>query len=439
MRVRISLAGRTLDWRYRDSDRFAEWILGRPWLARNEVRSVRFVQSAAYSSVFAAIHEAMLGADRGTTDLRETRLDPSRVTQNGFAKALAAKLGLSSDNDHYALHQSLARHLANQTRICLIAPLPAHVPTASDQAEQSVDLIRKIIADARLIVVFADTLREPLSGESFDFSRGEPLVPLSFQESRQRIWDRYLHVRLSWEAAGDPTRSADIANGFSGHLAPEDDVAVERVFNEYADRETARVSPELRTRILTLRSVSEDARGRASISSKSAQDDLLARGLAWRPNDGELIAPAPWLARGLLRTANVQAQIEFLRGCLRCVPLHRELLTECLLWESVERGHLLRDLSSRSPGDETRRMLEDFQQGRGLTYKLHPQGCPAAPNHAWAFASLGEVLMNFAGTGTRREARFRLLYLRNHLAHGHYVGWEAVSELLQLRFELGNQ
>ena len=66
---------------------------------------------------------------------------------------------------------------------------------------------------------------------------------------------------------------------------------------------------------------------------------------------------------------------------------------------------------------------------------MYPAGCPA-PDGPWPIASLGEVYNRFAGNGAARAVRNRLLDLRNHLAHGHYVGWESVRTAVELRQHL---
>lgn len=86
---------------------------------------------------------------------------------------------------------------------------------------------------------------------------------------------------------------------------------------------------------------------------------------------------------------------------------------------------------------ETRDNLSAFQNGESFSYLMYPPGCPAAPTDGWAFATLGEVVNTFAGRGPLRDPRFRLLELRNHLAHCHYVGWAAVAEVVALRAVLG--
>jgi hypothetical protein len=59
------------------------------------------------------------------------------------------------------------------------------------------------------------------------------------------------------------------------------------------------------------------------------------------------------------------------------------------------------------------------------------------PDGPWILVTLGNVYARFARADALRKSRTRLLELRNHLAHGHYVGWQAAEELVALRHILG--
>jgi hypothetical protein len=66
-------------------------------------------------------------------------------------------------------------------------------------------------------------------------------------------------------------------------------------------------------------------------------------------------------------------------------------------------------------------LLEKFNQCQLPWYPLEH---PAPPQNHWDFASLGEVLK-----ASRRQPPlyWRLLELRNTLAHCHFVGWKQIQ------------
>jgi hypothetical protein len=54
------------------------------------------------------------------------------------------------------------------------------------------------------------------------------------------------------------------------------------------------------------------------------------------------------------------------------------------------------------------------------------------PTSPWEFASFGEYLMNEIVKDRSDKWRDDMRVVRNHLAHGHHVGWTVVKELRKL-------
>ena len=116
---------------------------------------------------------------------------------------------------------------------------------------------------------------------------------------------------------------------------------------------------------------------------------------------------------------------QFLRGALLCLPVAQELLTACLLLETQVRGRAA--LTEPPPADaECQKPRGKFRAGWGLTAGLYPAHCPATPAGPWAFASLGEVIARHDPRAPAGDWRHEVRQLRNHLAHGHNAGWDAV-------------
>lgn len=138
-----------------------------------------------------------------------------------------------------------------------------------------------------------------------------------------------------------------------------------------------------------------------------------------------MTAPVPWFARALLGEDPVRPFSEFLRGSLLCLPISQELLTDCFLIETHIRGRVR---LPPTPPDEAKchEPWRRFTAGDSLASILFPPGTPAVPTSAWAFASLGEILVHETDRVPGPDWRHQVRELRNHLAHGHYAGWEAV-------------
>jgi hypothetical protein len=335
------------------------------------------------------------------------------------------------ETDRYSRIQAVARRLADRPRLCLVGPLEADRPRAAQDAEECVDLLGKVVAGARACVLMADTRDRPLAGVAFDLAVGAPPAELGFStEPPELLWSRYLHIRLAWEAAGDPGRAEEMVN-MIGRLTPEDDVALERGLGRYSAAACANLPKGSHQQVVDCVGAMGGGRARRGQGREATLRELATAGLYWQPGGPSELMPAPWLARGLLLQRPDGPGVDFLRGCLVCTPLAQDLVAACLLMETRERGRFPA-FEERDAGPEAKEHWDRFQHGRSMTYRLYPQGCPAAPGGPWSFASLGQVLRQ-VGDDPRRDALYRLLELRNHLAHGHYVGWKAISELMDIR------
>jgi hypothetical protein len=431
MRITIRLGGHTAPWRFRDGDRLGDWIASRPWHTRSEVRVVRLARSSGVGAVFDAIQQAVVGADQGTTEVQCMRLSPQQVNDTGFETSLARRLGVSIEADRYAMIQAVARRLADRPRLCLVPPLNEEQPKIAQDAEACVDLMAKVVAGARACVLIADTRDRPLAGVAFDLTVGAPPAEVGLSADPPEIlWFRYVHIRLAWEAGGDTGRAEEMVDAI-GRLTPEDDTALERGLNRYAAAEYDKLCGETRRKVGNYISAVIGGRARHFQDGEPAFRELKAIGLYWEPGGLNAPMPAPWLARALLLQRPQGVGAECLRGCLVCMPLAQDLLTVCLQLEARERGSLVAH-EDGAADLEAKQLWDRFQHGISLTYRLYPAGCPAAPGGPWSFASFGQVLRHF-GDDRRRDALYRLLELRNHLAHGHYTGWEAVGELIEIR------
>jgi hypothetical protein len=90
----------------------------------------------------------------------------------------------------------------------------------------------------------------------------------------------------------------------------------------------------------------------------------------------------------------------------------------------------LRELESQLT--EAQDLRRRFAAGRLQENGYYPTDCPALPRDAWSFASLGEILSLGGEPDGGATDAWKVLRLRNALAHGHYVNWRAVLDVLEL-------
>ncbi len=296
-------------------------------------------------------------------------------------------------------------------------PLPADRPQAVDEATQFAVLLAKAHPSARLVVLFADTPAAPLGGICYDLSEGSPAAGsdlLSVPDSR--LWVHYLHRRLAWEAGGHLPRAERLA-AVAARVRPGDDDALEVALNALAAAAHDALGPAGRAAV---------AAGVAACVGRPTTGVTPPAGAFWSPAHLAGVLPVPWVARALLLRCPVGPFEQFLRGALLCLPVAQELLTACFFLEAQVRGRA--DLAEPPPADaECRKHWGKFRDGWGCTAGLYPAHCPATPAGPWAFASLGEIIARVDPRAPLSDWRHEVRELRNHLAHGHNAGWEAVG------------
>ncbi len=427
MRIPVRLGGHTHTWRFPDSGRLADWIDARPWTERSTVEVIRVSDARTADAVYNAVRRGAVGADCGAAGLQCHDVDPAKVAARGFAAALADCLGVAPAADRYTLHQ----RLAGEPALCLVGPLGDDCQNAVPEAVESADLIGKLNLSARICVFFADTQAKPLTGPAFDLTAGAPAFgPDWLSLPREQRWGAYLHVRLAWEAAGDPARALDMAADILPRLAKSDDDALERSLNTYADAAFAKLASD---DIALLAAGATKSKALEASRDSAAIQSLTDAGLYWAPRELDEALPAPWVARALLRRGPAPAAREHLRGAVVCAPLAKDVFTVCIQLETRDRGRLI-DPAKPCDIEQARHQWTGFQDARTLCYNMHPAECPAVPDGPWAFASLGEIHEKFKAYGHIFKDRAALRELRNHVAHCHYVGWATVEALANVRW-----
>ena len=142
----------------------------------------------------------------------------------------------------------------------------------------------------------------------------------------------------------------------------------------------------------------------------------------------------PWAARALLAMPGLpRKQIWALRHHLVCAPLAGEILSLCLQFESQIQSSLHGRQDQSKVSGQTLANQDRFKLGLD-DFVVYPRAFPASPRTAddiWAFASLGENLKS-CPTVAVPDLYWQTLWLRNAIAHGHYVGWSHVRKALRM-------
>jgi hypothetical protein len=451
----VSVAGHTAEWRFRDSPPLEAWLAGRPWMGRPEARVVRISDASLASAFIEGLRKAIRSHDDGQGNvLREVSEDD---LAGGVVDALTYACAISpAEGNRFETFRRLVYALVDHPTVLVVPPLVASLPGLAktpdpatrslpgvagaessmprlDEARDWLDGVYRTSNAVHVLVLLLDTPARPVTDEGvLDLSVGLPVGPLLGEMEPGEQWRAYLHHRLAWEVGGAPERAAARGEDVLD-LGIGDDEGFERALNRAAVAESAHLSPELmRGARAYLEHQAKQDRSREFLAGEAMR--LEREGLVWRPPEFDRLLPVPWLARALLNEKEILASIFHLRGCLVCAPLAHELLSRCFDLETYERAGLYAARGHRAPPEPAVKRWEDYHQS--VSAELYPHACPGQPDGPWPLATFGEFLKVMADGEPRRDAWYRLLHLRNHLAHGHYVSWGAVCLLREVEEQL---
>lgn len=424
MRIRVHLAGKSLAWRFHGLDSLAEYIASNPWHEKPAVEIVRVGDDATAAAVVEALEEECLLAAREAGGVRTHVLSPDVAGRQGPVRALMATLDVRGDIADLEAAKSVGTEAAVAARVFVVPPLPSDRPQLRSELEQFADLVTKIEPLARFTVVCLDTPSSPLGGRFHDIVDG--LVPaptdlLSATESG--AWKTYLHHRIAWETGGRLSDALNLEQELIiGGVTTATDETIEARLTKAATRRFAMLEKEVRDNVDTgvLKSVlREDAKGTVS------------QELFWSPTETAGLLPRPWVARALLAATPQHRHAELLRNCLVCVPLGHALLAACAVFETQLRSRI-RLPAAPDPSAPCMTPWQTFTTGGTLERSLFPAEGPAVPTSPWEFASFGECIKQEVVKEPSGNWRHDIRLVRNHLAHGHHVGWAAVKTLRRL-------
>jgi hypothetical protein len=428
--VVVTLCGHAAEWRFPGSSGARGWLASRPWSGSGGVRVLTLPVRSDVADFETSVRSAVRAHDDGLSGVRVEHLRPESLA-NGPLGVLNQTLGLPSGGSRRSQLEAIGSALvASYPLFLTISAGQATNAKFVDDAAELADQVAKVQPGAVVTALILDTAQPRIGGESFDYGAGEPqeaILPI-MAVSMDTGWRAYLHLRAAWEAAGQPGLASQFEQSLNtGALStPGDDNRTELALNKVAHELWDGVDAPSR---VALTAYLGSMTSRTADGNADAEASLLAEGLLWKPLGSAAAIPVPWVSRGLLlRTVNPPAAL-LLRSSTICSLLARELLIRCFDLEVRARAELSASLVSIPPDPECESRLSDFRSGVArFEVALYPNGCPAAPSDAWAFATFGEYLRGAGVLSDNRDPRTRLRLLRNAIAHGHYVGWRAVME-----------
>jgi len=424
MNVPVTLAGHTANWRFRSSADLDDWLSSLPWAGQGGTRVVRLGSAALGEMIARALRRAVRGHDDGGREAHVAIVPfPAQPTALAILQA-ATDVQAAGTRDQQV--RQLAAALQAWATVAVV--LPPESPPPAGLVKQTAELIaqtRKLQAEAHATVIFLDTPAAPIVPDGFDFTVGGPSDAALASDAT--LWRSYAHARLAWDAAGDLGRAMAWDAGGFARLGVGADDALEGLLNHFAETEYSRLP------------AAEQAKAKETLRLMFRRlpvkvgPDLTGCGAFWKP-PGEIEArPSPWLARAMLRLNVAPDAAFYLRGCLVCAPLAREVLGRCFDLEARERAAGFANRGSLPPPpdavDRFRKFVER-QPGSGAEY--YPGECPAKPSDPWAFTVFGEFLNSLPFDPARKYFTNGLRTLRNALAHGHYISWAVLSALRKL-------
>ena len=418
MRIRAEIAGTSLAWRFRGQESLGAWLETAPWLDKPSIEIVRVGDAAAAEAVIVAIEEecVLIGYHRGT--VATEIVAPEVVAEHGPAPAIAKALGLDAEGSLLEIANTVGNEAAVTPRLFIIPPLPTNRPQVRSELERFIDLVTKVEPLAHCIAVILETPQLPLGGRYHDLVDGLVLPPTDLLSATDmRAWTVYRHHRLAWETGGRIAASRRLEIEMSsGDMRIGSDDVLEAGLEKMAAKRFAILGPEARRHA---------AAGIEACVDRSDSIATLDPDLFWSPTETPGRLPRPWVARALLLADPMHSHAAFLRNCLACIPIGHALLAACSVFETQIRGRIRLPSTRPSFADRADPWI-GFQTAGSLSRALFPLSGPGLPTSPWELASLGECLTHEVIKDRGGSWRHEIRILRNHLAHGHHVGWAAI-------------
>ena len=434
MQLEVSIAGHASHWTFRGSRAFSTWAEAKPWSQEGGLCVIRTESAEVADLVIPSVRRVVHGANGG-----EARLDVRRLEVGGQAgtptRALLREFELDPTISPFEARDRIRTCFLDR---CFLIVFVEAAPVDLSDWEEVVSLLeyyRKSTNPVRLSAVVIDGRGAVRSEPICDFLNGRPthhvLSDVSSTMNEGLLWPAYLHHRAAWEAGGCLSYAMSVGSELT-HSAAGDDEGVEVALQTHANERLAGHAG----RQLLCELVGLGSRGARPDQARlrGLQAELLAMSLMWRPPSMSSLHVVPWAARSLLAVPGLpKKQIWALRHHLVCAPMAGEILSLCLQFESQIQSNLHGRQDRGKISAQTVANQDRFRSGRD-DFVVYPHAFPASPNTVddiWAFASLGESLKS-CPPGAVPDLYWQTLWLRNTIAHGHYVGWSHVRKALRM-------
>lgn len=425
MQLEISIAGYASNWTFRGSRTFSTWAEAKPWSHEGGLCVIRTESADVADLVIPSVRRAVHGANYG-----EVRLDVRRLEVGGEAgaptRALLREFELDPAISPFEARDKIRTCLLDRSFLLIFVEVS---PVDLNDWEAIVSLLeyyRKSANPVRLSAVVIDGRGAVRSEPVCDFLTGRPthhvLSEVSSNMDEGLLWPAYLHHRAAWEAGGCLSYAMSVGSDLT-HVSEGDDEGVEVALQTHANKRLA--SHAGRQVLCELVGLGYEGTRPDQARLRGLQAQLFAMSLMWRPPSMSSLHIVPWAARALLAVPGLpKRQIWALRHHLVCAPIAGEILSLCLQFESQIQSNLHGRQDRSKISAQTVANQERFKLGCD-EFVVYPRAFPASPNtvdDVWAFASLGENLSS-CPSGAVPDLYWHTLWLRNAVAHGHYVGW----------------
>lgn len=427
MNLRVHLAGHWAWWRFQQSGRLDEWLSSEPWRREGDVVVLRIPGRKLFERIAEALGRAARSSD--THGDVEVRVLPAIGDTRSLEQRLRFLLDLSDAATSRDFCEHLARFMTRPTIFVAFVDGPSSAGLADDEARRLRDRLAFVREGSAATFVLMDVAEAPLTGDVIRLTIGRPLdSALHLEDStEERSWRAYVHTRLAWEVAGDVGTAFDWNESGFSDLTPGDDDCLERLLNERAKSMFDSLDSSLAEQL-------SDALGQPRPNLANAPWN---ERFCWNPSGEDWRRPAPWLARALLLRCRNHCGRSLLRSCLVCSPLAREILDRCMVLEARERARSGSQTQSPDADSQSRKNWDEFQRNARVESSLYPKCCPARPQEPVELAAFGEFIqLTKPPNRSEYDPRYDLLHLRNAIAHGHYVNWQALRLLWQIEEKL---
>jgi len=432
--LEISIAGYASHWTFRGSRTFSTWAEARPWLREGGLCVVRTESAQVGDVVIPSIYRAVHGANGG-----DSRLDIRRIEVGGHAgtptRALLREFELDPTISPFEAREKIRTCLLDRSFLLIFIEAEPVAPNDWEEIVNLLEYYRKSTNPVCLSVVVLDGRGAVRSEPICDFLNGRPthhvLSDVSSTMDEGQLWPSYLHHRAAWEAGGCLSYAMSLGSILASCNAGDDE-EVEVALQTYANEQLA--GHAARQQLCEWAGLGAGGETRDQGRLRSLHAELFALNLLWRPPSMNSLHVVPWAARALLALPRIpKKQVWALRHHLVCAPIAGEILSLCLQFESQIQTNLhgRQDRSRITP--QTIANQDRFRSGVD-DFVIYPRAFPVSPNSAddvWAFASLGESLISCPKVAVP-DLYWQTLWLRNAIAHGHYVGWPHVRKALRM-------